>query len=322
MSKTFNSIFKKTGFQIKKNSSLENERSYYKNTINCLEDLYSHRAKSSRINFNEEITGIIFSKNRAMQLHALLNSYFHYTENPAALKVLFTTDSPEHEASYKFIKQEFKPFPIEFINENNFRDQLKSVVQETKSDRIFFMTDDAIFLENYNLSDVFNFNPMEEIFSLRLGKDINFSFAYNKEQELPDFKSEVRSNRQFCTWIWGDMKNSPEWSYPLSVDATVFGRDELNIIFKHINFKNPNSLEGSLQILNNVFLLRKGVCYEKAKYVNIPCNVVQNDFENIFTGTYSVSELLKLFLEGKRINWESCKGMNPKNIQHIKYNFI
>jgi hypothetical protein len=322
MHKSLNKILEKAGVQIKKTSALQRERNYFQNIINCLEELYAYRYQNKGTQFNREITGIVFSKNRAMQLHALLSSYFYYTISPAALKVLYTTDSEDHADSYKILMSDFALQPVEFIKEDSFKKQLLAVVGQIKSDRIFFMTDDAIFVEDYNLSDVLNFNPLEEIFSLRLGKDLKFSFAYNKEQILPDFKNEIINNQYFYKWTWGDMKSSPDWVYPLSLDGTVFSSSEINIMLKYIGFKNPNSLEANLQLFNNAFIVRNGVCYEKAKYVNIPCNIIQNEFENIYTGTYTISELVNLFLAGKRINWQAYKGMDSKIVQFSKYDFI
>ncbi|MDP4285498.1 MAG: hypothetical protein Q8891_13820 [Bacteroidota bacterium] len=322
MIKEINKLLGKAGFQIKKNIALESEKVYYRNTIKCLEDLYNYRCTQFKLNLNEQIIGIVFSKNRAMQLHALISSYFYYTENVAPLKVIFTTDNEQHKKSYQILKEEFSTLAVEFICENDFKAQLKSIVQKTEADRIFFMTDDAIFLDEYNLSNVLKFNPLKTIFSLRLGKNINFSFTHNKVQGLPKFKSLILNSQILYEWIWKNMSNSPDWYYPLSVDANIFSKNEIDIIIKYIDFNNPNTFEASLQIFINVFLPRKGVCYENAKYVNIPCNIVQNDFENIYTGTFSVSELLKLFLEGKRINWKLYKGIDAISIQKSKYDFI
>ncbi|MEO6731319.1 MAG: hypothetical protein ABIN01_08875 [Ferruginibacter sp.] len=322
MIEMLNSIFTRLGFQVKKTTALENEQRYLKSVINCLEDLYAYRLQNDGTKLNNEISGIIFSKNRAMQLHALLQSYFHYTINPAPLKVLFTTDSPEHERAYEILQQEFRSAPVEFICETDFRSQLQTMVKESKSGRIFFMTDDAIFVERYDLSTVRHFNPLAEIFSLRLGRDVHFSFTHNKEQILPEFNKQVINDEYFNSWIWNTLQGSPDWSYPLSVDATIFSRDEVDIMLKHLDFKNPNSLEGSLQLLSKAFLTRKGICFEKAKYVNVPCNIVQDEFSNIYTGTFSVLELLKLFMDGKRIDWKLYTGMNAKDVQHIRYDFI
>ncbi|MEP6677560.1 MAG: hypothetical protein ABJA78_20530 [Ferruginibacter sp.] len=321
MDKQINKLFAKAGIQIKKTSSLENEQQYFIRTIGALQELYSYRFQNGNMPFNEEILGLVFSKNRAMQLHALLGSYFHYTKNSSQLKVLYTATGEDYLMSYKNLQREFREFPVEFILETNFKNDVQSLVGKTSADRIFFMTDDAIFSRHYDLSDVLHFNPFNEIFSLRLGKDMGYSFAYQQEQSLPDFQQDDAGQLKTYSWIWGDMKESPDWCYPLSLDGTFFGTNEIAIILNFIDFKNPNSLEASLQLFNSIFLLRKGICYENAKYVNIPCNIVQQDFKNIYTGAFDVAELLALFMAGKRIDWLQYAGNHPKEIQQSKFTF-
>lgn len=321
MDKKINKLLAKAGIQVKKTSALEDERKYLTNTICCLQELYTYRFHNNKRSFNNEILGVVFSKNRAMQLQALLHSYFHYAKSPAPLKVIYAFSAGTHEVSYKILREEFSRFPVEFIRENNFENDLQMLTQQTSADRIFFMTDDAVFTGHFDLADVLQCNPLNEIFSLRLGKDMTYSFAYNKEQSLPVFKNNVFGNSEMYSWVWADMQNSPDWYYPLSVDATLFCTDEINIMLKYIGSKNPNSFEANLQLLSSVFLPRKGICYERAKYVNIPCNVVQQDFKNIYTGAFDVEELLKLFMEGKRINWSVYNDGHPKEIQHSRYIF-
>ena len=322
MYKSLNSILEKAGVQVKKTSALQKEKNYFTNTIHCLGELYAYRYQNTGAQFNKEITGIVFSKNRAMQLHALLSSYFYYTGSPVPLKVLYTTDSLDHAESYKILMREFASQTVEFIKEDNFKMQARALIKDSLADRIFFMTDDAIFTSHFNLSVVLDHNPLTEIFSLRLGKDVHFCFAYNCEQDLPVFTKEFSAGEPVYRWNWASVPGSPDWCYPLSVDATVFCREEINIILKHIEFKNPNGLEANLQLFNNIFLIRKGLCFEKAKYVNVPCNIVQKEFNNIYTGTYNVSELVNLFLIGRRINWQMYQDTPPENVQQSKFLFI
>jgi hypothetical protein len=319
MFRQINKLFSFFGVQVKKTVALEKERAYLTSIISGLQELYAYRFEEMYL--NDEIIGIVFSKDRAMQLNALLNSYFHFTKSAVPLRVLYTTSSADHSESYNCLRQEFSSFPVEFVREISFKEDLKRVLHESQSSRVFFMTDDAIFSGSYNLSDVLQFNPLDEIFSLRLGKDMGYSFALNREQSIPELIKIARNDSASYSWIWNDMRDSPDWCYPLSVDGTFFCKGELEIMLRHIDFKNPNSLEANLQLFNPVFLLRKGVCYENAKYVNIPCNIVQQDFKNIYTGTFDVAELVKLYLAGKRIDWKQYADASPKEIQHSRFVF-
>lgn len=316
-----NEILKPFQVQVHKTKSLEIEKNSYLETVSRISSYYTYFYNSLEYDLNNGISGIVFSKDRAMQLEALLSSYFYYTKNPAPLLILFTYGNTQHKLAYEILQKEFQDFPVSFIEETNFCEQLKQLVNRQKGDRIFFMTDDAIFLDFYDLNDCLNFHPLQNVFSLRLGNDLDFCYAYNKKQEIPLFTIENMIGKEWNSWIWKDMYNSPDWSYPLSLDATIFLRKEIETILNYISFKSPNSLESQMQLLKDLFLQRKGICYSKAKYVNVPCNRVQSEFDNAFHNTYSVIELADKFLEGQRIEWKKFKELKATEVQKIKFNF-
>lgn len=298
----------------------KNSESMEKN-LKLLSEFY-RKSIGNKNSFNPYITGIVFSKDRAMQLHALLDSYFHYTKNAAPLFVLFTCSSAEHENAYQILKNEFLSFSVTFIHESNFQSDLKNLIRSIDTDRVFFMTDDAVFVSEYDLNNCLQFNPIDYIFSLRLGRDFDFCYTYNIAQKIPEFLTEESGKSQLNTWIWNDMKGSPDWIYPLSVDATVFYKKEIELLVDIVPFKNPNSLEAMLQQYNSLFLYRTGICYSNTKYINIPCNVVQTEYENVSTNLFSTNQLLHIFLDGKRIDWHFPSHLKPREVQLIKYSFI
>ena len=283
---------------------------FYRNSIN------------NKNGFNQDITGIVFSKDRAMQLHALLASYFHFTKNAAPLFVLFTCSNAEHERAYQILKTEFVSFTVTFIAESNFRLDLQNIICKSNADRVFFMTDDAVFVSEYDLDNCLQFNPIDYVFSLRLGRDFDFCYTHNIAQEIPAFYDEKRGGIDLNSWIWNDMKGSPDWIYPLSVDATIFYKKEMEAFINMIPFKSPNSLEAQMQKYTSLFLFRKGICYSTTKYINIPCNIVQTEFKNVSTNLFSTNELLQNFLDGKRIDWHFPQNLKPREVQLIKYSFI
>src|SRR5258705_11456418 len=58
--------------------------------------------------FDLSCEGIVFSKDRALQLHALLSSYFLYVKNPVRLYVLYKTSNERHDRSYEELKIQFR----------------------------------------------------------------------------------------------------------------------------------------------------------------------------------------------------------------------
>lgn len=317
-----NKIFRPFNIQLNNITALKHQTDGYKTMIECVFQFYQDAFTGRHLSINKDISGIVFSKNRAMQLHALISSYFHYTKNYVPLTVLFTYSDEQHKISYEILQRELSAFPVTFIYETNFSLQLKEIVSNTHADRIFFMTDDAVFLDHYNLSDCLDFDPTKNIFSLRLGADFDFCYSYNRKQAVPAFSPININGKNLVGWIWENMTESPDWIYPLSVDATIFLKKEIELLLYHISFKSPNSLESQLQPYTKFFVQRRGICYPKVKYVNVPCNIVQTEYNNITTGTFSTSELLEKFLRGQRIDWKKLEKFNARDAQIVKFSFV
>ena len=163
-----NKILSLLDIQLNRLSSLRKEKMNYEESLERIAGYYNHINKNESDNLNKGIQAIIFSKNRAMQLHALLSSYFYFTKNAVPVKVLFTYSTEHHFEAYRMLEDELRGLPIEFVKEINFADQLKKMIKSTEAGRIFFMTDDGIFLDHFDLNECLQYNPLEYIFSLRL----------------------------------------------------------------------------------------------------------------------------------------------------------
>lgn len=270
-------------------------------------------------------SGIVFSKDRAMQLHALLSSYYFYVKNPVSLSVLYTTSNQRHDHSYEELKTVFSHENIQFRKETAFKPDLENLLADTGSDILFFMTDDGMFIDSFDMNEVTLFNPVHIIPSLIKGLDLTYCYIQNRNQQLPAFltppQTEIPSAMK-C-WEWGKAESFSDWAYPLSLDVTFYNKNEIETLITHSSYSGPNSLETNLH--NNyasIFLKRKGICFDKAKYVNVVCNVVNNEHKNRNTGLHSTEELLKKWEEGYRIEFEKFFGKNCTDVEQASFNFI
>ncbi|GEO07621.1 hypothetical protein [Segetibacter aerophilus] len=317
-------MLKAFNLQIKKVTSLKAEKRYYESVIRGLEELNKIRIEADETVLNKSIEGLVFSKDRPMQLHALLMSYFKRASNPAAITILFKASNQDFSNAYKQLMNEMGSYAVNFIEESNFYSQVNEWVKTNKAGRIFFLTDDAIILEEFDMNDVLQFNPLSTIFSLTKGTDLTFCFNHNRPQSLPDFKKIPNTNhldQYFLDWVWEDMPNSPDWAYPLSLDGTFFLKKEMEVLIRNIKFRNPNTFEANLQVFVRAFLPRKGACYPKAKYVNIPCNLVQTEVKNRTTTAYTVEELNRIWNTGKRIDIMKFHLLDAQSAQTMKFEF-
>ncbi len=260
-------------------------------------------------------SAIVFSKNRAIQLHALLSTYYHYINNPAPLYILYTTSSDRHEQSYKELIALYSHHPIHFVKETSFKKDLEKILDAISSTTLFFMTDDGIFLDHADLQDILSFTNYRHVPSLIKGKDLTYCYVQNKPQPLPDFTPETNS---LLSWDWSRSPAYSDWAYPFSVDTSFFVKQEIEHMIRSIDYKGPNSLETALhQTYLPVFLLRKGICYEKAKYVNVVSNVVNSEHANRHSGFHTPDDLLAEWEKGNRILFEEFAGL-PCGIAEVK----
>jgi hypothetical protein len=298
-----------------------NETGGYKKIANTL--LAIIQKKEPEIIDNKTSCEIVcFSKDRAIQLHALLSSYYDYIKNPVKIHVLYTCSSKNHKKSYEELISIFKEHSIEFIFEKDFKDDLNNILDLIKTSKIFFMTDDAVFIDEFDMNDFTRYNPLVAIPSLTKGLDLTYCFSYSQNQDLPQFINDTKIGNGMKCWIWSDAVNSPDWSYPLSVDGTLYDKIEIQELIRNTGFKAPNSLEWGLQVYIDLFRDRKGICFDKVKYINIPCNIVQNECDNKFTGTYDPEFLLQQWESGNRIRYEEFLGQDCKIVQQAKFNFV
>jgi hypothetical protein len=313
-----NKILGSFGVVLSKKSALEKEAAAHAKECATLAAQYQKQVYSNVGEVADGILCVLFSKDRAMQVHALLFSYFHHVQPAVPVVVLYTCSTEAHYQSYNVLQEDCKHLPVQFIKEQNFRTDLLQIIRSSTLGRIFFMTDDGIFKEPVNLNEVLSYHPVDYIFSLRLGSDFTFCYSHNKPQQVPAVNWQDSDVHQ---WEWHQMPHSPDWSYPLSVDATFFCRLELLMLLESTQFSSPNSLEAKLQQYQQLFIYRKGVCFTHTKYVNIPCNLVQQEYKNVTTGLFDTGELLDHFLKGERINWQVLTGKNARTVQLTQFEF-
>ena len=317
-----NKFIKNFGVQIKKTTSIEFEKKLNEKQVeayNRIIELYNLNDENT---INNEIEGLVFSKDRPLQLYALLKSYEEKVLHSTKLKVIYKASDSKIQTDYKELIKLVSSEKIDFIEEKDFYSQVLNWVKNNRADRLFFLTDDAIFIDNMDLNDSLNFNPLKELFCFRFGNDLDYCFAYDKKQVVPLFKSIiVNSYKNIVSWNWS-VEDNNDWGYPLSVDGHIFYKNEIMILLENIHFNNPNSLEGNLQLYNEAFKSKKGVSYSNVKMINVPCNLTQNLIANRTTGFFTVEDLLLVWRSGKEIDIVDFYGLKAQKAMEKKYSFI
>lgn len=284
--------------------------------------LYNDRCNWGR-ETKREIVCVVFSKDRAMQLHAFLTSLYEKITPSITTHVLYYTSSQAHQQSYDELQQLHLGFPIQFHrqkNSNSFRNDLIPLLNDCHESNIIFFVDDIVVTEKIDLNDLLQFDPDKFVPSLRMGRNISKNYTTNSQQPLPDFKNGLTTDSDKIIWRWRE--GILDWGYPLSVDGHIFLRQEILSMLKLLRFSAPNTLEDVLQGFLPLFTNRFGVAYTKSKIMNIPCNKVQEENKN-FHGNIHQYLLLKKWQDGFAIDLENVYGyINKSPHEEIDIRFL
>ena len=219
---------------------------------------------------------LIFSRNRALQLYALLESIEKYLDPQKVTVTILHRYDQDHENSLENVSSRFDS--CKFIKETSFQNQVQEFLGSA-GELVSFLTDDIIFKEPVDVqqvSEIMVANPSILSFSLRLGLHIYDCYALNKEQPVP--QGNVYPPNLFV-WDWRHAQM--DWEYAFSVDGHVFRKHHLSTWTSQLNYHHPNSFEEALQLCRGLGDLPPAMaCYVTSRLVNLPINRVQNSHQN------------------------------------------
>ncbi len=291
----------------------------------------------------EMITGLIFSRDRALQLEAMLNSFFLQVADASMVRmsVLYRVSSARHQSQYDQLERLFKG-RVGFVPETNFRRQVLAILDATSGanavtararlsaafrrrgpatvqprptapDYVLILVDDSLFIRTFSVSAAARAlasNVDVAGFSLRLGSNTIFSYAFSRLQSLPEFS---RVDGGFLKFNWTEADG--DFGYPLELSSSFYAMETMLRLLKHIKFNNPNVLESQLSLVAPRLrrTLPMLLCHEHSVAFSAPLNRVQQVYENRAgaSSELSTESLAALFEQGQRINVRVLNGFSP-----------
>ena len=251
----------------------------------------------------QQITAIIFSRNRAMQLDLLLKSMQKYApEMFSKAYVLDRADSEDHVKAYRQLQSEYADFENLFwvprlAAHGEMAAQFQAMVTAAigqAGEYVCFLCDDDVFYRQA---------PEPEMqgtcgFSWRLGKNTTWNYMGNRAQR----------------------EDEGDFVYPFSVDGTVYWTEDVRHWMENCApFHNPNSFE---------HFMNQGLVIPKLKYavhsslVGIPHNSVTEWPQGNRSAGNSAEELNRMFLDGYRIDLDQMDFSDVRGChQEIPYAF-
>lgn len=266
--------------------------------------------ESYRKQISREVNVIIPSKNRPMQLHNTLDSYFKYVRDSghAVINVIYTHD-PQYQKGYEIVQQAFKERGVKFIKEKEFFLDVRSLVQSKPF--VLFVVDDTVFHRPFMLSDgCETLCTNDEIwsFSYRLGSNIKHSYINNIAFPVPN---EYSQHGTFVKVDWTAQSEYSDFGYPFEISSCMYRSSELLRMFSysHQGWNNPNFMEltGTHTIRAHRTMFGKYIAtYRKSAAVSVPLNRVQHLHLNR-CGTdplYVPESLLRHYEMGQILNFD------------------
>ena len=270
---------------------------------------------------------IIFSFNRAIQLDALLTSYRQFWKNSRTkVDVIYNTSKEEFQKGYDILVSKWSSGEILFHKESSsnegyslaerinisnfahlrhypklrhpqtdFRRLMIRLMEQNQSNEVMFMTDDAIFIEEVDITPEILMwireSPRHNQFSLRLGAGMN---------QQPE---NVSQSVDYMNWDFYKSPQKSNWGYHFSVDAHIYDKKSILYLYKKYIFTNPNSLEGYIcQRIRARHWMGNGRCFITPKLLSYPINMVQ-DFNVNESMNCSPESMNDYFLKGYTLEY-------------------
>jgi len=268
------------------------------------------------------IGGLIFSKDRAMQLRAAIESLLLHCGDHGRIRlvVLYKVSNELHRRQYDKLRARF--CDVSFVEEEDFKEQALSIIGGFEY--VLFLVDDNLFVGDFLLGDAvkaLRSNGDAIGFSLRLGPNTTYCYAHDVEQSVPAFR-QIDGRVLNYDWTWAEY----DFGYPLELSSSIYRTAEILPLLRKVEFSNPNTLEGAMAA--NAQLYRKArnslLCFDQSVTFCAPVNMVQAVWENRAGGNldYSVEQLAQMFEQGRRVDVERYSGFVPNSChQEVELHF-
>lgn len=294
------------------------------------------------------IIGVVFSRDRAMQLDGTLRSFLLHCMDAykVEITVIYKASSIPHKIQYERLQNYYSKFNVDFMEEDSFRNDLiqllngfvhicqtfwlcinmlrtvplmgvlDEVIHKYNHKKyVLLLVDDNLFVRDFSLDTAINAISKHSDaigFSLRLGKNIKLCYTSNSHQSIPPFE-ELTSDIIKFNWT----SAIGDFAYPLEVSSSIYRIHDILPFLNYWRFNNPNTLETVLAGKTRFFTRRQPflLCYSKSVTFCNPINKVQNGVSNRAGSRtdYSAENLMRMFDQGYRIDVEKLTHFIPNS---------
>jgi hypothetical protein len=257
----------------------------------------------------------ILSKDRPLQLDALLRSMTEMVTTTSDCVVLYKTSNERYRSAYADVFERHKEMNLDNVVEEDFRADVFNVIKSRTCERVAFLVDDLVFIAPVNLTEVLALDPKVATYSLRLGKRICWSQPLGIATDNPPFLKLEDLPGDWLAWLWVNGKG--DWHGANCLDGNVLSRAMVSEALDHplaARIAGPQSLEMSLNASG--VATRIGVCNVEPQVVNLAFNRVSDEGYWYPHGTLGADKLLEAWESGYQLNLSSVRTIEA-NSCHI-----
>jgi hypothetical protein len=291
--------------------------------------------------------GLIFSRDRAMQLDGALRSFFRHCQDPqnVQLVVLYKASGEVPNRQYQQLARQYhESAGVKFVQQGDFRQDVLRILlhgawgdaipwqyraglrlgshfgflsnlptQKRVETSLLLLVDDNLFIRDFSLEKVdktLREQPDCLGFSLRLGTNTTYCYPHDKPQARPAFQHLPGGILKY-EWVSAE----EDFGYPLEVSSSVYRLNQILRLLMNLPFNNPNLLEGKMASSARTYRTTAPflLCFEHSVTFCNPVNIVQTVLENraAATAEYSPQRLSELFDQGYRIQVDAYDTLTP-----------
>lgn len=255
-----------------------------------------------------DVNALVFSKNRAMQLLALLQTLEKCCAafDKLSCSVLYKTTTEQHMKQYQKLQAAYPK--VTFLKETEIEKDIHSYLNTCQF--IMFLVDDCLFVNDFSTAEAVQ-KLQSDIslcgVSLRLGNNISYCYPFGCEQKRPAFIQE----QNFLKYKWTE--GEYDFGYPFDVSSSIYRSSDILKLIKGNKITGVNQFEGLLYnrraVLNCCPYL---ACYETSRAFCNPMNITaDNKNRHSNKEELSIQSLADKFDEGLRISSGLFKGFVP-----------
>lgn len=245
---------------------------------------------------------VVWSKDRAAQLHLLFESIERFAKNTFRTSVIFTSSDSKYREGYERVMSEFSKGDFLFVDEQNWWEDTYARISTPREKYVCFSTDDTVLYRELPKRIDNIITPDVCTFSLRYGLNTTLQ-NYHTGEYQPSLVNYLDEG-ECVSWRFSDYHPHSNYGYPFGLDMHVFKKDLIYKLIKRQELKNTNELESYLFHCKNYAppMIRS---FKESVAVNIPVNSISGVTRAGETFNSPTSYLNEQYLDGKKIDLDA-----------------